>query len=48
MKGAGTRPATRDAAVIDLIAAVQHAWKHYRERKKRDATLRHLEEDDRP
>jgi hypothetical protein len=40
VKGAGTRPATREKAVIDLISDVHHAWKNHRERAKRDATLR--------
>jgi hypothetical protein len=41
--GTGKRPATRDAAVIDLIASVQHAWNTHRERRKRDAARRRLE-----
>ncbi|MEU0566962.1 helix-turn-helix domain-containing protein [Nonomuraea sp. NPDC005983] len=42
------RPITRDAAVIDLLADVQNAWRNNRERKKRDAALRRLEDGGRP
>lgn len=42
--GAGKRPPTRDKAVIDLIADVQHSWRNHRERAKRDAVLRRLDE----
>ncbi|MEO3892187.1 hypothetical protein [Nonomuraea sp. B5E05] len=41
--GGGTRPATRDKAVIDLIADAHHAWRNHRELAKRDAARRRLE-----
>ncbi|GLX02940.1 hypothetical protein [Microtetraspora sp. NBRC 16547] len=44
--GTGTRPATRQAAVTDLISAVHHAWRNMREQQQRDHRLKRAEQRD--
>ncbi|MFI6909784.1 hypothetical protein ACIBKY_51575 [Nonomuraea sp. NPDC050394] len=43
VKGGGTRAATRDKAVTNLISDVHHSWRNHQDRAQRDTVLREID-----